>query len=116
MRKLNIKGAVIVTAVAVFIAGHVYTDKMEQKAANEYINNAQQQMTQQQEIYNNHEFPTREKKEEKLTYFDNAKEELKELVKKDNIDKIKSKGKEYITTGIDFIFYDKAINGIYFND
>lgn len=117
MRKLNLKGAVIVTAVAVFVAGHIYIDKMNEKNHNDYTQNVEHKITAQQEIYENHEFPNRvEKEETKVTYFDNAKEELKELAKKDDINKIKSKGKEYIITGIDFIFYDKPINGVYFND
>ena len=117
MRKLNLKGVVIVTAVTAFIAGHLYIDKIEEKNHNEYVNNVHNQMVTQQEIYDNHEFPTRtEEKDTKVTYFEEAKDNLKELAAKDNIDEIKSKGKEYIITGIDFIFYNQQIKGVYFND
>lgn len=115
MRKINLKGVVIITAVA-FIAGHVYLDKIEEKNYKEYVNNAQNQMVTQQELYDNHTFPNREEQTKELTYFEEAKEKLKELASKDNVEEIKTKGKEYIITGIDFIFYNKPINGVYFND
>lgn len=116
MRKLNLKSVVIVTAVTAFIAGHVYLDKIEEKNHNDYVNNTQNQITTQQELYDNHDFPTREENKNEVTYFDEAKETLKELASKDNVEEIKTKGKEYIITGIDFIFYNQPINGIYFND
>ena len=115
MRNLNLKGVVIATAVTVFIAGHIYLDKIEEKNHNEYVNNAQNQIVTQQELYDNHTFPTRTAEKE-VTYFEDAKDKLKELASKDNVEEIKTKGKEYIITGIDFIFYNQPINGIYFND
>lgn len=51
-----------------------------------------------------------------VEYFDNAKEEVKSYFENDNWQDIKKKGKEYIVTGIDFIFFDEPINGIYFDD
>lgn len=116
MRKLNLKSVVIVTAVTAFIAGHVYLDKIKEKNHNDYVNNTQNQIITQQEVYDNHDFPTRSENKNEVTYFDEAKETLKALASKDNVEEIKTKGKEYIITGIDFIFYNQPINGIYFND
>lgn len=53
---------------------------------------------------------------ESFSYFKEAKQEIIEYIESDDFAKIKEKGKSYITTGIDFIFFDQPINDIYFND
>lgn len=53
---------------------------------------------------------------EEFDYFDQAKEEIKELIESEQVEQAKEKGKEYFITGVDFIFYDKEINGVTFDD
>lgn len=53
---------------------------------------------------------------EEFDYFDQAKKEIKELIESEQIEQAKEKGKEYFITGIDFIFYDKEMNGVTFDD
>lgn len=48
--------------------------------------------------------------------FNNYKESINELVKNNDIDNIKKYGKEIFVNMVDFIFYDKDINGIKFSD
>lgn len=49
-------------------------------------------------------------------FFNEQKKELNEYVDKDNIDKIKSKGKDIFTTFVDFIFYDGEIKGVKYDE
>ena len=49
-------------------------------------------------------------------YFTKAKEEIKKLLESKEYETAKLKAKEFIKTGVDFIFYGKSINGITFND
>lgn len=53
---------------------------------------------------------------EEFDYFDQAKKEIKELIESEQAEQAKEKGKEYFITGVDFIFYDKEINGVTFDD
>lgn len=52
---------------------------------------------------------------QEFTFFSDAKKELTEYIESEDFQKLKEKGKYYVTTGIDFIFFDKEINGITFN-
>lgn len=51
-----------------------------------------------------------------VEYFDNAKQELLDYIESEDFKKLKERGKYYLVTGIDFIFYDEPINGYYFDD
>ena len=53
---------------------------------------------------------------EEFDYFDQAKKEIKELIESEQVEQAKEKGKEYVITGVDFIFYDKEMNGVTFDD
>lgn len=53
---------------------------------------------------------------EEFDYFDQAKKEIKELIESEQVEQAKEKGKEYFITGVDFIFYDKEMNGVTFDD
>lgn len=53
---------------------------------------------------------------EEFDYFDQTKKEIKELIESEQVEQAKEKGKEYFITGVDFIFYDKEINGVTFDD
>lgn len=51
-----------------------------------------------------------------FTFFKDAKQEIISYIDSEEFEKIKEQGKYYVTTGIDFVFFDTPINGIYFND
>lgn len=53
---------------------------------------------------------------EEFDYFDQAKKEIKELIESEQVEQAKEKGKEYFITGVDFIFFDKEMNGVTFDD
>ena len=53
---------------------------------------------------------------EEFDYFDQAKKEIKELIESEQVEQAKEKGKEYFITVVDFIFYDKEMNGVTFDD
>ena len=53
---------------------------------------------------------------EEFDYFNQAKKEIKELIESEQVEQAKEKGKEYFITGVDFIFYDKEMNGVTFDD
>ena len=53
--------------------------------------------------------------QEEFTFFSDAKRELTEYIESEDFQALKEKGKYYVTTGIDFIFFDKEINGITFD-
>lgn len=53
---------------------------------------------------------------EEFDYFNSAKEEIQDLLESEQIEEAKEKGKEYFITGIDFVFYDKEIKGVTFDD
>lgn len=53
---------------------------------------------------------------EEFDYFEEAKNEMKELIESEQLEQAKEKGKDYFITGIDFIFYDKEIHGVTFDD
>lgn len=53
---------------------------------------------------------------EEFDYFDQAKKEIKELIESEQVEQAKEKGKEDFITGVDFIFYDKEMNGVTFDD
>ena len=53
---------------------------------------------------------------EEFDYFDQAKKEIKELIESEQVEQAKEKRKEYFITGVDFIFYDKEMNGVTFDD
>lgn len=79
-----------------------YEDNYEQPSYNDngYENN-----------YDQYETPSNQE----FTFFSDAKREITEYIESEDFQKLKEKGKYYVTTGIDFIFFDKEINGITFN-
>lgn len=133
MRKLNTKTICIATAITILIGAKITANKIREKNINDYENKTRIEMTQNNDIMTEsstknsgiREYPSKIKLDgtpikkndsEEFTYFEDAKQELIELVNKDEIEQIKTKGKEYIIKGVDFIFFDKPINGIYFKD
>lgn len=64
------------------------------------------------------EATTEEKSKDEIVkeFFNEQKKELNEYVNSDNVDKIKSKGKDIFVTFVDFIFYDGEIKGIKYDE
>lgn len=53
---------------------------------------------------------------EVVEYFETLETNVDTYIEESNFDKVKNKTKELAVTGIDFIFYNKEINGITFNE
>lgn len=116
MRKLRLKEIVIVTSLSVILTGCAnqtqipYNNHQNEIILEESINDI---ISSRPVI----EMPqSNNQNTQELSFFEDAKAELKRLSEDENYQKIKTKGKEYFVTGIDFIFFDKPINGMYFSD
>lgn len=57
-----------------------------------------------------------EKEEEIVSYFENLENEVDDYINENNFDEVKDKAKNIAITGIDFLFYEKEINGITFEE
>ena len=129
MKRLNIKGIVIVTALTVILTGCSNTQNITTNKEN-YNTSATEQIEQIPTTEDNTPIveeskPTieettpvvEETSEQKvLTYFENAKKEVVQYIESEEFEQLKEKGKYYVTTGIDFIFFDQPIKGVYFDD
>lgn len=51
-----------------------------------------------------------------INYFGSAKDEIKDYYNNNKLESLKEKGKVYFVMMVDFLFYDKDINGIYLRD
>ena len=56
------------------------------------------------------------KENEIFKFFNEKKEELKEALNSENVEKFKDKGKELFITLVDFIFYDGKIKGVTYDE
>lgn len=129
MKRLNIKGIVIVTALTVILTGCSNTQNITTNKEN-YNTSATEQIeqiptTEDNTLIVEESKPTieettpvvEETSEQKvLTYFENAKKEVVQYIESEEFEQLKEKGKYYVTTGIDFIFFDQPIKGVYFDD
>lgn len=154
MRKLNLKGLVVVTTLsAVLLTGCTTHEdliinnesSMEQSGSfepvnpyeqyepirkpseesdflspilpnvnnnqNNYEGNYEQPSYNENDYEKNYEQPSNQE----FTFFSDAKREIYEYIESEDYQNLKEKGKYYVTTGIDFIFFDKEINGITFS-
>lgn len=148
MRKLNLKGLVVITTLsAVLLTGCTAHEdfiinnnqpSMEQNGSFEPLNpyeeyepirkpeednnrltpilpninnNNNKEENYPQNDYNQEEIPSNQE----FTFFSDAKREITEYIESEDFQMLKEKGKYYVTTGIDFIFFDKEINGIRFS-
>ena len=121
MRSIKLKGLVVVTALsAVLLTGCTSHEDLiinnprpnvEQQQTFEPVIPSTKEETQQQE----QQTTQHEQSNQEFTYFSDAKKELTEYIESEDFQKLKEKGKYYVTTGIDFIFFDKEINGITFD-
>ena len=123
MRNIKLKGLVIVTTLsAVLLTGCTTYDDL---IINDPRPNIEQQQTFEPVIPHNQveeskpidslESSQEIQSTQEFTFFSDAKKELTEYIESDDFQNLKEKGKYYVTTGIDFIFFDKEINGITFD-
>lgn len=125
MKKLKLKGIVVVTALSIFLTGcqtkqsievtkeepnSSITETIEQPSQTEITIIEQPEETQIVETK-----PEETQTLDNFTFFKDAKQEIISYIESDEFENLKEKGKYYVTTGIDFIFFDQPINGIYFN-
>lgn len=121
MRNIKLKGLVIVTTLsAVLLTGCTTHEDLiindprpnvEQSQTFEPVIQEEQVTTPSQEETSNQVTQSNQA----FTFFSDAKKELTEYIESEDFQKLKEKGKYYVTTGIDFIFFDKEINGITFD-
>lgn len=122
MRKLNIKGIVIVTTLSFVLTGCSTTntvDKNDYQVPQTEQAIVEETPTQEEPTIEESTIettPTEETQVTTFTFFEEAKQEIITYIESEQFETLKTKGKYYITTAIDFIFYDQPINGIYFND
>lgn len=119
MRNLKLKGLVAITLSAVLLTGCTAHEDLiindprpnvsQEQTFEPVIPNIQEQPS--EETISNEETPSTKE----FTFFSDAKKELTEYIESEEFEKLKEKGKYYVTTGIDFIFFDKEINGITFD-
>lgn len=128
MRKINLKSIAVITALTLTLTGCQSKDnKKETQAINEVEHQYVEEVEIEEQVENNNEtipsttetIPNKsfnQNESVEFTYFKDAKEEIKTYIESDDFKSLKEKGKYYVVTGIDFIFFDEPINGIYFKD
>ena len=115
MRNLKLKGLVLATTLSAVILTGCTAHK--DVIINDYKDNIKQEQNFEPVIPNEEEnkIITKEQSNEEFTFFSDAKQELIEYIESEDFEKLKEKGKYYVTTGIDFIFFGTEINGITFD-
>ena len=108
--KLKLRGAAAITSLTLMFTIPATGEVIEQKP----IPIVEEQPAEDIETP---EVITEEEQESRITtFFNEQKENIKKLVNDERFDEAKSKLKEYFVTGVDFIFFDKPIKGVYFKD
>ena len=119
MAKRKVIGTVCAIALVAVIAARCGVDKVAKDQYNEYKENLDNTIRNEQvyEDYqtNQNETPIVSQTQE-FTYFEDAKTTMHTIAESEDWEKLKATGKNYIVTGIDFIFYDQPINGVYFSE
>lgn len=117
MRKLNLKNIAIISALTLSITLTGCQSKEEIKDNQVPVSSQYEEDNSKIESSNNTEVSMPETaKEEDFTFFKDAKQEITNYLESEEYEQLKEKGKYYVTTGIDFIFFDEPINGLYFDD
>lgn len=131
MRNLKLKGIVVVTALTVMLTGCTPTNQTINKENNNssvtqetiYEDTTKKEdviiETSPEKVETTPEIPVAQEStqtKENFTFFEDAKQEIIAYIESEEFELLKEKGKYYVTTGIDFIFFDEPINGIYFDD
>lgn len=131
MRNLKLKGIVVVTALTIMLTGCTTTNQTINKENNNssvtpetvYEDTTKKEdviiETSPEKVETTPEIPVAQEStqtKENFTFFEDAKQEIIAYIESEEFELLKEKGKYYVTTGIDFIFFDEPINGIYFDD
>ncbi len=130
MRKLRLKNIVIITSLAFILTGCVpEVDKIDTSKKHIINNNSYTQTddnryeneppTYQEPTYQQPEYQVPSQStstKEEFTFFQDARREIISYIDSEEFEMIKTKGKYYLTTGIDFIFFGSDINGVRFSD
>ena len=89
----------------------------EEETTTEYIEPTTEITTEITTEYNEPTSEEEKSKDEIITeFFAEQKEELQQYVDSNDVEKIKTKGKDIFTTFVDFIFYDGEIYGIKYDE
>lgn len=119
MAKRKVIGTVCAIALVAVLAARCGVDKVAKDQYNEYKENLDNTIRNEQvyEDYqtNKNETPIVSQTQE-FTYFEDAKTTMRTIAESEDWEKLKTTGKNYVVTGIDFIFYDQPINGVYFSE
>lgn len=134
MKTLKLKGIVVVTALTIVLSGcqlkeenqinnipnnssqtQIETTIQEEPTYTEETTTTEEPTTTEEYAYVEEENTVVEEQLTEFTFFEDAKQELITYIESEDFQQLKEKGKYYITTAIDFIFYDQPINGIYFD-
>lgn len=125
MKKINLKSLALITVLTLSLTGCENKEETKEKESTNLqyetqITNPQTEDTQEKnnesENSSNETNSYSEQTSENFTFFKTAKEEIITYIESEEFEKLKSQGKYYITTGIDFIFFDEPIEGVYFKD
>lgn len=57
-----------------------------------------------------------EKQEENFDYFSSDVQNIEELIDQNKLEEVKDKAKDVFVSGVDFLFYDKEIKGVTFDE
>ena len=109
-RELKLKGVAVVTSLSLMFSIPATGELIEQKP----IPIVEEQPSEDVEAP---VVMTEEEQENAITtFFNEQKENIKSLINNEKFDEAKSKLKQYFVTGVDFIFFDQPIKGVYFKD
>ena len=108
--KLKLRGAAAITSLTLMFTIPANGEVVEQKP----IPIVEEQPA--EEIETPVEMTEEEQESTITSFFNEQKENLKNLINDERFDEAKSKLKEYFVTGVDFIFFDKPIKGVYFKN
>lgn len=109
-RELKLKGVAVVTSLSLMFSVPATGELIEQKP----IPIVEEQPSEDVEAP---AVMTEEEQENAITtFFNEQKENIKSLINNEKFDEAKSKLKQYFVTGVDFIFFDQPIKGVYFKD
>lgn len=119
MAKRKVIGTVCAIALVAVLAARCGVDKVAKDQYNEYKENLDNTIRNEQ-VYNDYQAGQDEapivSQTQEFTYFEDAKTTMRSIAESEDWEKLKTTGKNYVVTGIDFIFYDQPINGIYFSE
>ena len=132
MKKLNLKGIAVISALTLTISLTGCSDSNKQENVTESVSSSptyiEETPIEKEESFNTEKTPieesstttdapsNEEQTPEEFTFFKDAKQEITNYLESEEYEELKEKGKYYVTTGIDFIFFDQPIKGVYFDD